>query len=193
MIAGHFGFALAVKARAPRVPAAALLFATQWLDVVFAPLFAAGIETISSVPGTAGGYGQSIIHADYTHSLAGALLLSSLFGIGAGLRWGCHGGVTLGSVAFSHWLLDLIVHRADLPLLPGGAGGFGRLGFGLWRAPAAAALLELLLVLLGAILYWRAGLACTRAASAKPARAHLAGGAALITGVVTLAIDVAGY
>jgi hypothetical protein len=56
---------------------------------------------------------------------------------------------------FSHWLLDLIVHRADMPFLPGNAGHLPRMGFGLWRHPAGAMTLELALVLAGAFLYWR--------------------------------------
>ena len=49
----------------------------------------------------------------------------------------------LAAVVFSHWLLDLIVHRADLPILPGNAGDLPRLGFGLWKVPAASILVEL--------------------------------------------------
>jgi hypothetical protein len=193
MIAGHFGFALGVKAFAPRVPAAALLFATQWLDVLFVPLYAAGLESIALVPGTSGGYGEAIIHADYTHSLVGALVLCTLFGVVTGLRWGCHGGTTLGALAFSHWWLDLVVHRADMPWLPGGFGRFPRLGFGLWRVPVAAALVELALVGLGAGLYWHAAVRCSQRAGSSLARAHLAGAASLGVGLVTLALDVAGY
>src|SRR6267154_1818774 len=36
--------------------------------------------------------------------------------------------------------LDLIVHRADMPIIPGGGGPLSHLGFGLWRYPTAAAL-----------------------------------------------------
>lgn len=38
LIAGHFGFAAAVKAREPEAPLRALMLATQWLDVAFVPL-----------------------------------------------------------------------------------------------------------------------------------------------------------
>ena len=55
------------------------MLATVWLDIVFAPLLAAGVETIENVPGTSGGYGKAIIHADWTHSLVGALVLAALF------------------------------------------------------------------------------------------------------------------
>jgi hypothetical protein len=88
MIAGHFGFAAGVKGREQQVPLWALMLATVWLDIVFAPLLAAGIESIENVPGTSGGYGKSIIHADWTHSLVGALVLAALFGLVAARPWG---------------------------------------------------------------------------------------------------------
>src|SRR6266567_1168423 len=107
MIAGHFGLAALVKSREHRVPLWALMLATVWLDILFVPLFLAGIERISFVPGTKGGYGRGIIYADYTHSLAGALLLSAVFGVMFAIPWGKRCAIVLGLVAFSHWLLDL--------------------------------------------------------------------------------------
>ena len=83
---------------------------------------AAGIETIDNPPGASGGYGKAIIHADWTHSLVGALVLAALFGLVAARPWGRRMGIVLGAVAFSHWLLDLVVHRGDMPILPGNAG-----------------------------------------------------------------------
>lgn len=135
MIAGHFGFAAGVKGRERQVPLWALMLATVWLDIIFAPLLATGVETVENVPGTSGGYGNSIIHADWTHSLVGALVLAALFGLVAARPWGRRAGVVLAAVVFSHWLLDLVVHRADMPILPGNAGDLPRLGFGLWKAP----------------------------------------------------------
>ena len=64
MIAGHFGFAAGVKDVEPRAPLWALMLATVWLDVLFVPLLLAGIEVIEPVPGTTGGYGNGIIHAE---------------------------------------------------------------------------------------------------------------------------------
>ncbi|WP_010491070.1 metal-dependent hydrolase [Paenibacillus elgii] len=153
MFAGHFGLAAAVKAKTSNVPLWALMLSTQLLDVVFVPLLLSGAETLEPVAGE--GYGGSLIHADYTHSLVGALLLAILAGWGAGKLWGRRGGVAVGSVVFSHWLLDLLVHRADMPLFPGDAGGFPLLGFGLWQVPTVSIALESALVLLGAVLYYR--------------------------------------
>ena len=64
------------------------------------------------------GTGRRVIHADYTHSLVGALVLSAVFGAAAWWRWDRRLGLLLGAVAFSHWVLDLIVHRGDMPILP---------------------------------------------------------------------------
>lgn len=188
MVAGHFGFAALVKAAEPQVPLWALMLATAWMDVVFGPLAAAGVETIEPVLGTTGGYGNVIIHADYTHSLVGAAALGALFGIVAAVWWGRRTGVVLGAVVFSHWLLDLIVHRGDLAILPGNLGGLPLLGFGLWRFPAAAAGVEMGLVLAGALLYWRAAVRRVTGTT-RVRQAHLVAGLLLAAGVVTLVVD----
>ena len=88
MIAGHFGFAALVKACEEAVPLWALMLATVWLDIVFVPLLVAGVETLEPIPGSHGGYGANIIHADYTHSLVGACILSAILGVVALARWG---------------------------------------------------------------------------------------------------------
>ncbi|HEY7887839.1 MAG TPA: hypothetical protein VIC29_06390 [Steroidobacteraceae bacterium] len=192
MIAGHFGLAALVKSRERAVPLWSLMLATVWLDIVFVPLFLAGIETIEPAPGTHGGYGAGIIHANYTHSLLGAILLSAILGAACGARWGRQSGLVVGLVAFSHWLLDLIVHRGDLPLLPGNAGHLPTLGFGLWRAPAAAMSLELALVVAGAWLYYRAARSACLAARINTSRAAWVAALILVGGTAVLALDVTG-
>ncbi len=193
VIAGHFGFAAAVKSKARPVPLWALMLACQWLDVVFVPLFVAGIERAEPIAGAKdGAYGAVIIYADYTHSLVGALALSALFGGIAALRYGKNGGVVLALVVFSHWVLDLFMHRADMPILPGNGGNLPRLGFGLWRFPAASAVLELALVAVGAALYWRAARDVAGNDARDVRRANLCGGLVLAAGVVTLGLNLVG-
>ena len=136
MIAGHFGFAAIVKSRARQAPLWALMLAAVWLDIVFVPFLLAGIETLEPVAGTRGGYGANIIHADYTHSFVGAVALAALFGLACAIPWGRPTGLVLGAVAFSHWLLDLPVHRADLPLLPANLGELANAGFRSVAVPA---------------------------------------------------------
>ncbi len=193
MIAGHFGLAAAVKSRAQQVPLWALMLATVWLDIVFVPLLLAGIERIEVVPGTQGGYGLGVIYADYTHSILGAVLLSVIFGVAAGLAWERRAGWVLGAMVFSHWLLDLVVHRADMPILPGNAGHLPRLGLGLWRVPAASIIAELTLVVAGAWMYWRAARnVVARTGGGAERRADVAGLVVLLFGVMVLTLDVTG-
>jgi hypothetical protein len=181
MIAGHFGLAAAVKAQEKQAPLWALMLATVWLDIVFVPLFLSHIETVEPVPG-ASGYGAGIIHADYTHSLVGAIVLALVFGGVSAWAWGRRTGIVLGLVAFSHWVLDLLVHRMDMPILPGNFGNLPRLGLGLWQFPLVAAGLELLLVVAGAGLYWRA-------LPDRAMRGQVTAGLILVGGVATLALD----
>jgi hypothetical protein len=188
LITGHFGLAAGAKSVDRRVPLWSLMLATVWLDVVFAPLLLLGIETIDTPPGD--GYGTSVIHADYTHSLLGALALSAAFGGVAWWRWDRRLGLLLGAVAFSHWVLDLVVHRADLPILPGNAGDLPLLGFGLWRFPAVSIAVEAALLLLGVFLYWRA--ARSTPGGSGRISPSLAAGVLLASGLIVLALDALG-
>lgn len=189
MITGHFGLAAGVRGRERRVPLWALMLATVWLDIIFVPLLAAGVETIKDVPGTSGGYGKAIIHADYTHSLVGAIVLAVIFGGVAARFWGQRAGIVLGAVVVSHWLLDLIDHRADLPILPGNAGDLSRLGFGLWKVPAVSALVELALVLIGAWLYWRAARQTAAESPSIRNRSDWLAAGIVLAGLITLGLD----
>jgi hypothetical protein len=192
VIAGHFGFAAGVKAKVPALPLWALMLASQWLDVVFVPLLLGGIERLEPVPGSKpGAYGGAVIHANYTHSLVGAALLSALFAVFFVRRCGGRGAMVLGLVALSHWFLDLPFHRADLPILPGGAGGLPSLGFGLWEHPALAAAIELVIVITGAAMYWRAANGVARDDAAHR-RANACGVAVFAGGILTLALNLLG-
>lgn len=153
MFAGHFGVAAIVKAKAPEVPLWTLIVSSQLMDLIFLPLSLAGVETIEQVGD--GGYGEAIIHANYTHSLSGALLISLLAGLLAGLKWNKKSGIIIGAVAFSHWLLDLIVHRSDMPISPGNLGEFPLWGLGLWSVPTVSMAFEGLLIIVGSLLYFR--------------------------------------
>ncbi len=189
MVTGHFGLAAGVKARERFVPLWALMLATVWLDVIFIPLLAAGVETIDDAPGTDGGYGDVIIHADYTHSLVGAALIAAVTGWVVTRWWGRRGGAVIAAVVFSHWLLDLVVHRDDMPLLPGNAGDV-RVGFGLWKVEWASIAVEAALLVGGAFLYWRAARAVEQAAAKQSRRADLVAALILASGLVVLALDV---
>jgi hypothetical protein len=182
MFAGHFGLAALVKAREPEVPLWALLTSSQLLDIAFAPLYLAGIETLTATG--SGGYGEQIITAPYSHSLVSALALAGVAGALAAWRWQRRTGVIIAGMVVSHWLLDLVVHHADLALLPGNAGGLPTLGFGLWSAQYVSMGLEAALVATGAALYAR-----MRLGGATTRRALLAGSFVTLLLVATLVPD----
>jgi hypothetical protein len=138
MFAGHFAASVAAKTIAPRLPFWACVGAAQLLDFVWAGMILAGVEQLRMDPSLPG---SPLVLADmpWSHSLAMALLWSLLAGALAVRAWG-RAGWWIGVVVFSHWLADLLVHRPDLPLWPGGT---ARLGLGLWNLPEIAMLVEI--------------------------------------------------
>jgi membrane-bound metal-dependent hydrolase YbcI (DUF457 family) len=165
MFAGHFGLAAIVKAKQPTVPLWALMISTQLLDIIFVLLYLSGVETIEPI---GNGHGKEIlIHANYTHSLFGALLIACLAGLLVWRIWGQRSGVVISATVFSHWILDLLVHRADLPIFPGNLGNLPLLGFGLWKWPAVSISLEAAIVVLGSILYFRSALSRVKTSSSN--------------------------
>ena len=191
MLAGHFGLAAIVKSREPQVPVWALMAGTQLLDIVFVILYAVGVEKIVPVAGTNGSYGQLIgNNFDYSHSLVGALAISLVAAIVAGIPWGKRNGLIIGAVVFSHWVLDLLVHRGDLAILPGNAGDLPRIGLGLWAIPWVSIALELALILGGAYVYYHAAMRSAVKAERQESKAGVAAPAfrqqALLASVVML-------
>ncbi len=154
MFVGHFGLAAGVKAQTPAVPLWALFVASQLLDLIFIAItMPLGLESLQPVdPAHPDAYGGLIIHASYTHSLVGAALIAVVAALLTALRWGLPAGSVIGLIVFSHWVLDLIVHRPDMPILPGNAGDLPLLGFGLWQVPVAAAIAEGILTVGGGAL-----------------------------------------
>ena len=186
MVAGHFGFAALVKSHERSAPLWALMLATVWLDVVFIPLFIVHRETTQAVHA---GYGGLIIHADYTHSIVGMLALSAALGAMFLPKLGRRVAVVIALVSASHWVLDLIVHRPDMPFLPANIGNLPYLGFGLWNHPPAAACVELILVVAGAFMYWRAALDVSTKAGSNGRPASLSAAMIAVCGLLVLFLD----
>jgi hypothetical protein len=151
MFLGHFTLAAASKPVAPEVPVWALMVASQAMDVVFIPMVALGLESI-----TMAGYGQSVIDASYTHSIVGTVVIAALvFALGKVVWKTQRAAWTLAWLSASHWLLDLIVHRPDMPILPGNAGNLPLLGLGLWNYPWISLAVEIVMALIGLFIYYR--------------------------------------
>jgi hypothetical protein len=158
MFAGHYGVSFSAKRVEQSIPLWVLFLAVQFLDVLWAPFILLGIEKVRIVPGFTASNPLDLYYMPYTHSLVAALL------------WSCAGGVVyqfvarpsrrqaslvIGLAVFSHWVLDFIVHRPDLPLY----GNSAKVGLGLWNAPALAFGLEAALLFGGMWLYLRGRLA----------------------------------
>ncbi len=152
MFIGHYGVALAAPRLVASVPLWVLFLSVQVLDLVWGVLILAGIEQVRIVPGFTAMSPLDLYHMPWSHSLPGALALSAAFG---GLYWlfarrdRVAGAMLVAAAAFSHWLLDLIVHVPDLLLWPGGP----MVGFGLWNNLPLALGLEVALVIAGLAVY----------------------------------------
>lgn len=148
MFVGHYAAAMAAKAIEPKAPMWTLMAASQLVDIGWSTFIIAGVEHARVDPSLPG---STLVLYDmpWTHSLPGALAWS----VGAALltlmllRLPLWGSIVVGLTVFSHWVLDLIVHRPDLELWPGGE----RVGFALWNYPVPEQAVEIgLLAVCGA-------------------------------------------
>jgi hypothetical protein len=158
MFVGHYGVSFAAKRSAASVPLWVLFIAVQLLDVAWAPLVLLGVEKVRIVPGITASNPLDLYYMPYTHSLVAALLWSA--GAFVIYRLTMPGASTpaalvVAGAVFSHWVLDFIVHRPDLPLYDDAA----KVGLGLWNLPALAFGLESALLFGGMWLYFRTGAA----------------------------------
>jgi membrane-bound metal-dependent hydrolase YbcI (DUF457 family) len=154
MFIGHYGVAFAAKPVRQRLPLWLLFIAVQWLDVVWSVLVMLGVERMRIVKGFTEANSMDLYYMPYTHGLIGALALSAAFG-GVTLLFlrdrKAASFVVIAGAVFSHWLLDLVVHVRDLPLL----GDSMKVGFGLWRHVWLSLPLELATLYAGAAVYAR--------------------------------------
>ncbi len=155
MFVGHYGVSFAAKAAQKRLPLWLLFIAVQWLDVVWSGLVMLNVERLRIVQGFTEASSFDLYYMPYTHGLIGALALSAGSGAVVALfyrdRRAAAGAMIAGAV-FSHWLLDLVVHVEDLPLL----GDSYKVGFGLWRHVWISFPLEIAILVAGAAIYARA-------------------------------------
>ena len=156
MFVGHYAVSFAARSTSVTLPLWVWFVAVQWLDVVFMTLVLAGVEKLRLTEGFTESNDLDLYFMPYTHGLAGALLLSVVFAAIVALVFPAGrrplGFALVASASFSHWLLDLIMHTPDMPLLDDGS---TKVGLGLWDHPAIGLPLELLLLALGVWLYAR--------------------------------------
>jgi len=160
MFLGHFGLGFAGKRAAPRLSLGALFLAVQFADLLFWILALLGIEHFRIQPGATRVTPMDFYDYPISHSLLGLVAWGLLIG---GAYWVLRrdrlAALVLAAGVVSHWVLDVIVHRPDMPLAPGGG---PKVGLSLWNQPVATALVELLIYGLGIAVYVKATRAADR-------------------------------
>ena len=164
MFIGHFAIALATKRVAPAVSLGILFFSCQLADLLWPALVLLGIEVVAVDPGNTAFTPLNFVSYPYSHSLLGLTLWSVIAGVlySAVARKPWTIGAAVCAVGISHWFLDLITHRRDLPLT---FSGTARLGWGLWNSVPATIAIEVGLFLAAAIVYARSTIARDRIGS----------------------------
>lgn len=152
MFLGHFAVGIALKKTEPKVPLGIWLAAAQFLDILWPIFLLVGIEKVAVVPGITRVTPLDLQILDWSHSLAMATLWATLFG--AVVYWrvkSVKGFIFTALAVLSHWLLDYVTHRADMPLAPHSA----RYGLELWNSMAGTLVTELAMFLLAVVIYTR--------------------------------------
>ena len=153
MFLGHFSAALAARRVSPRASLGWLIAACQFPDLIW-PLFVlAGLERFRIEPSNTAFTPLSFDYYPWSHSLlmdfVWALLLGGLY---FALRRDARGAVVIGALVVSHWVLDWITHRPDMPILPDNR---IRVGLGLWNNVPATIAVEAAMYLGALWLYTR--------------------------------------
>jgi membrane-bound metal-dependent hydrolase YbcI (DUF457 family) len=147
---GHNAVGFASKRAAPRTSLGLLMAAPMLLDLLWPIFLLLGIEHVRVDYHATKFTAFDFYDYPWSHSLAMTLVWAIAFG---GIYfWRTRytaGAVTLALGVVSHWLLDFVTHRPDLPLWPGGP----KVGLGLWNYPVATIVVESALFTIGIVIY----------------------------------------
>lgn len=156
MFIGHYALAFGAKKVAPAVSLGTAFIACQFADMLWPIFLGLGLETVAIEPGNTVVTPLNFISYPYSHSLVMLLVWAALFALSyvvatrAGAAARRSGAIVLAALVFSHYVLDVITHRPDMPIT---IGGDTKIGLGLWNYPGATLALESLLFIAGATIY----------------------------------------
>ena len=154
MFLGHYAAGLAAKKAVPEVSLGTLFLSAQLVDLLWPLFLLLGLEHVRIDPGNTAVTPLDFYDYPYTHSLLGAIVWSVAAGaVYLAVRRSSRGAGVVGLVVFSHWILDLVTHRPDLPL---GIGVDVFFGLGLWNSVVGTVVVEAGIFLLGVVLYYKA-------------------------------------
>jgi membrane-bound metal-dependent hydrolase YbcI (DUF457 family) len=152
MFIGHHAAGFVAKRLAPDVSLGTLFAATMWIDLVWPILLLANVEQVRIDPGNTAFTPLDFVHYPITHSLlmvvGWSLAAAILYRL---LRGSVRNAIVVGAGVLSHWVLDFVTHRPDLPLWPNGP----KVGLGLWESVPATVVVEVALFAIGLALYLR--------------------------------------
>ncbi|MBI3766373.1 MAG: hypothetical protein HY277_07725 [Ignavibacteriales bacterium] len=160
MFIGHYAVALASKKAAPRVSLGTLFLSVQLLDLLWPLFLLLGIEHVRIEPGNTAFtpldfYDYPISHSLFT-VLGWSLGFSVIYYFARHYQRGCW---ILGVGVLSHWVLDFITHRPDMPISPGVS---VYVGLGLWDSVIGTIIVEGALFVAGVVVYARTTVAGDR-------------------------------
>ena len=151
MFVGHFGIGFGAKRIAPRVSLGTCFLAAQFIDLLWPTLLLLGIESVRIAPGITAVTPLDFEHYPISHSLVMSVVWGAVFGgVYFVARRNLRAAAVLGVLVVSHWFLDAVVHRPDLPLT---VGGDARVGLGLWSSIPGTLAVELAMFALALWLY----------------------------------------
>ena len=152
MFLGHYALAFGAKRVAPSVSLGTLFLAGQFADLLWPTLLLLGLERVEIDPGNTLVTPLNFVSYPYSHSLVMLLVWSAVFALlyRAIRRGPAVAMTTMAALVFSHYVLDVITHRPDMPITIGGA---QKIGLGLWNYPGTTLAVESAMFLVGAGLY----------------------------------------
>ena len=154
MFIGHIAVGLAGKRMAPSVSLATWLTSVQLVDMLWPIFLLADLEHVRIAPGVTRFTPLDFYDYPITHSLVGSACWAALFAGGWAIaRRNRRVALLLAAGVLSHWVLDVISHRPDVPVLPHGP----YLGLALWNSVPATLIVELSMFAVGLALYVRGG------------------------------------
>lgn len=150
MFLGHYGVALAAKKAAPRTSLGTLVLAAQFADILWPVLLLLGIEHVRIVPGLLAASPLDFTSYPISHSLVAQLGWGAILGVAYfTIKRDGRSAILVGSLVPTHWVLDYIAHRPDMPIYPGGP----KFGLGMWNSVPLTIFVEFALFAAGIAIY----------------------------------------
>lgn len=151
MFLGHFGLALAAKRVAPQTSFGTALLATEFADCLWPLFLTLGAEQVRIVPGITRMTPLDFVSYPWSHSLLMDCVWAAGFAVIylAARRYRA-GAWVLAAGVVSHWVLDWLSHRPDMPISPWSQQKYG---LELWNSVAGTVVVELGLFFGGLVIY----------------------------------------